>query len=243
MKFVDLHLCAPWTDLEKAKYLIAKSAELGYNQIGVPIPASAEEKTVNKFRQVSMENGLDLVTRLDLVPKTPGELLAGLRKFRRKFEVVSVLCSSKAVARQAAKDRRVDLLSFHLHDPKKRFFDRAEAEVALASSVALEIDMTQLLDIPEGYSRVGLFTRLQRETATAKSFNVPIVFSSGASQPLLLRKPHDYAALTCLFTLETSLALEGLTANPAGIVERNREKLSSGYVAPGIRVVKETRKL
>ena len=138
MKFADLHLCAPWDDLEQAKRLVAKSAELGYTQIGVPLPHSVNEEAVDQLRQISGELGLDLVTRLDLAPRSPDELLIGLRRFRRKFEVVSVLCNSKPVARQAAKDRRVDLLCFRSFDPSKRFFDRAEAELASASSAALK---------------------------------------------------------------------------------------------------------
>jgi len=243
MKFVDLHLCVPWASLEQAKCLMAKSAELGYSQIGVPLLPRVTDEAVSQLRQVSGELGLDFVTRLDLTPRSPGELLANLRRFRRSFEVVSVLCSSKAVARQAAKDRRVDLLCFRLFDSKKRFFDRAEAELASASSVAFEIDTAQILSSLEGKSSVGLFSRLRREVATAKSFDVPVVFSSGASQPLFLRRPRDCAALAFLFDVDGSLALEGLTKNPAAVVERNRKKQSPDYLAPGVHVVKETREL
>jgi len=239
MKFVDLHLCVPWKDEGQAGRLIAKSAELGYSQIGVPLQPSIKPEVVNQMRLLCDESSLDFVTRLDLAPRTPGELLAGLRRFRRSFEVVSVFCSSKVVARQAAKDRRVDLLCFQSFDPQKSFFDRAEAELASASGAALELDMAQALSSLEGRSGVGLFTRLRREVAVAKSFDVPIIFSSGASQPLLLRKPQDYAALAFLFDVEASFALEALTMNPAAVVERNRKKLSADYVAPGVRVIKE----
>lgn len=243
MKFTDLHLCAPFENLEQAKRLISKSAELGYSQIGVPLPHGVKQEAVEQLRQVTGELGLDFVTRVDLAPRGPDELLTGLRRFRRRFEVVSVLCNSKPVARQAAKDRRVDLLCFRLLDPSKRFFDRAEAELASASSVAFEIDTAQILSSLEGKSSVGLFSRLRREVATAKSFDVPVVFSSGASQPLFLRRPRDCAALAFLFDVDGSLALEGLTKNPAAVVERNRKKQSPDYLAPGVHVVKETREL
>jgi len=243
MKFVDLHLCLPWKDEGQARRLIAKSAELGYSQIGVPLQPSIQPEAVSQMRQVCDESGLDFVKRLDLAPRSPGELVAGLRRFRRSFEVVSVFCSSKAVARQAAKDRRVDLLCFQSFDPKKLFLDTAEAELASASGAALELDMAQILSSLEGKSGVGVFTRLRREVAAANSFDVPVIFSSGASKSLLLRKPQDYAALAFLFDVEASFALEALTRNPAAVVERNRKKLSPDYVAPGVRVIKETRRL
>jgi len=142
------------------------------------------------------------------------------------------------VARQAAKDRRVDLLCFRSFDPSKRFFDRAEAELASASSAAFEIDMAQVLSSFEDRSGVGLFSRLRREVATANSSGVPLVISSGASEPLLLRKPKDYAALGLLFELDETRALQALSENPSIIVERSRSKQNSEYVAPGVRLVK-----
>lgn len=239
MRYVDLHVCASLANLEQAKLLIVKSAELGYSQIGVPLPPNVRDETVDLLRHICEENGLDFVTRLDLVARSPGELLSGLSRFRKKFEVVAVLCGSKAVARQAAKDRRVDLLDFQLPDARKQFFDKAEAELASGSGAAFEVDLAKVLGHLAVSSGVGVFSRLRREVAIAKSFDVPVVFSSGASDLKLLRKPHDYAALTSLFNTDESHALQALSVHPARIVERNREKQSSEYVAPGVRVIKE----
>jgi RNase P/RNase MRP subunit p30 len=241
MKFTDLHLCAPIDDLKQAKRLFAKSAELGYTRIGVPLLHGVTDEAVERLQLISGELGLDFVTRLDLVPRNPDELLAGLRRFRRRFEVVSVLCNSKPVARQAAKDRRVDLLCFRSFDPSKRFFDRAEAELASVSSAAFEIDMAQVLSGFESRSGVGLFSRLRRELGIANSSGVPVVISSGSSEPLLLRKPKDYAALALLFDLDETRALQALSDNPRAIVERSRSKQSAEYVAPGVRLVKTGR--
>jgi RNase P/RNase MRP subunit p30 len=66
---------------------------------------------------------------------------------------------------------------------------------------------------------------------------VPITVSSGATDEMLMRGPYDYAALTTLFDLSMQSALKALSENPMVAVERNREKLSPSYVAPGIRVV------
>ena len=85
------------------------------------------------------------------------------------------------MARQAAKDRRVDLLNFPSLDYHKRFFDRAEAELASGSLTALEVDVKPLL-VLEGPSRVRLLMSLRREVAIAREFHVPIVVSSGMAE-------------------------------------------------------------
>jgi ribonuclease P/MRP protein subunit RPP1 len=161
-----------------------------------------------------------------------------LRKFRRKFEVTCVLCENKEVARQAAKDRRVDLLNFPSINYTERFFDRAEAELACMSVAALEFDVKPLF-VLEGPMRVRLLSTLRREVAVAREFRVPVVVSSGVANEALLRKPREVAALAGLFGFDEPSALDAVSANPVSIVKRNREKLSRGFVAPGIRVIRE----
>ncbi len=238
MKFCDLHLYASSRYLEHAERMIAKSSELGYFRVAVPLQPNVKEEVVHHLRQISQRRGLDFVTRLDLAPRNPGELLSDLRRFRRRFEVVSVLCGSKPVALQAAKDRRVDLLCFSSVSPRRRFFGFAEAELASGSSAALEVDVAQILSV-NGSERVGLLASLRKEIAIASSHDVPLVISSGASNPLLLRKPHDCASLGLLFGVDSSLALKALSETPAQIVDKNRVKQSRGYVSPGVQIVKE----
>jgi ribonuclease P/MRP protein subunit RPP1 len=174
---------------------------------------------------------------VDLKPRTPKELIYNLRKLRRKFEVIAVVCESKNVARQAAKDRRVDLLSFPSLDFRRRFFDRAEAELASNGLACFEIDVKPLL-VLEGSVRVRFLSSLRREVAIAEEFHVPVVISSGVSDGMLLRKPRELAAFASLFDLGEVSALEAVSENPVAIVKRNRGKLSSRFVAPGIRVIR-----
>jgi RNase P/RNase MRP subunit p30 len=160
-----------------------------------------------------------------------------LRKFRRRFEIIAVVCESKNVARQAAKDRRVDLLNFPSLDFRSRFFDKAEAELASNGLASLEIDMKPLLTL-EGPARIRLLSNLRREAAIAKKSHVPIVISSGVSDRVLMRKPRELSALASLFDLNEASAIEAISKNPVAIVKRNRDKLSSRFVAPGIRIVR-----
>lgn len=235
-RFVDLHLSAPIRDLDQVERMIRKSSELGYRLVGLILPPNVMRDQISQLQHICSDAKIGLVKRVNLSPKTPGELLRDLRRLRRKFEVISVTCTSKGVARQAARDRRVDLLHFPATDLRKRFFDRAEAELASKALSSLEIEMAPIL-LLTGFSRVRLLSRLRREVETAERFKVPITISSGATNEYLIRGPHDYAALTILFGMSVSSALRSLSENPVDIVERNREKLSPDYVSPGIRVV------
>jgi RNase P/RNase MRP subunit p30 len=235
--YSDLHLCPSTKDPKQTTAIINKAHKLGYRQIAITFPPNCTEQEIQQTRNTCNEANLDMATRVDLKPNNPNELLHTLRKLRRKFEIISVMCDSKNVSRQAAKDRRVDLLNFPSIDFRRRFFDLAEAELASNSLAALEIDTKPLLTL-EGPARIRLLSSLRREIAIANDFHVPIIISSGTPNDLLMRKPMEQAALASLFDLDKETALNAVSKNPIALVKRNREKLSSNFVAPGIRVIR-----
>lgn len=236
--FADLHLRLNVKDVAETLKVINKAAALGYNLVAVPLAPETRADEVAKLRKACRAAGMDFASRVDLRPRSAGELVHLLRGLRRRFELICVLCESKVVARQAAKDRRVDLLSFPLLDFRKRFFDSAEAELASGGLASLEVDVKPLLVLKRA-ARVRVLSWLRREVAIARRFTVPVVVSSGVSAELLLRKPREMAALGFLFGLDEAYRLDAVSRNALAIVDRNREKLSAGFAAPGIRVVKE----
>jgi RNase P/RNase MRP subunit p30 len=235
--FADLHLCPNLKGSEQVERMTRKASELGYRLIAMPLPPNFSEEKIRWLRNLCNEACLDFASRVDLKPQTSRELINSLRKLRRRFEILSVMCESKDVARQAAKDRRVDLLNFPSLDFRNRFFDKSEAELASNALASLEIDVNPLLTLG-GPPRIRLLSSLRRETATAQDFHVPIVISSGVSDELLMRKPKELAALASLYDLNEAFATEAVSKNPTTIVKRNREKLSARYVAPGMRVIR-----
>ena len=195
--FADLHLRVNLKDQQATQRLISRAANLGYKQISLASTSklSGEEKA--KLKAMCREASVDFVSRADFYPHSEIELTRFLRKFRREFEVICISCDNKEVARQAAKDRRVDLLNFSSLDYHKRFFDRAEAELASGCLAALEVDVKPLL-VLEGPPRVRLLMSLRREVAVALEFHVPLVLSSGVGEERFMRSPRDMASLALL---------------------------------------------
>jgi len=235
-RFIDLHLRVPLNDLIQSEKMICKASELGYSLVAIPFPPNATVEQIEHLRQICSVANIDFVSRTNLSPRNSNELLYDLRQYRRKFEIISVRCNTKDVARQAAKDRRVDLLQFSVTNLRQRFFDEQEAELSSQALSSLEIELAPMLQLTS-FSRIRLISRLRREAAIAQRAKVPIILSSGATTEAFMRGPHDYASLTTLFDLPMFSALKALTETPLFMVERNRLKLSPYHVAPGIRVV------
>lgn len=237
MKFADLHLRPPINQFDEMRKLVEKSAELGYSVVGLTFSANIKRECIENAQKICRELGLDMVTRADLTPKNGRELLSMLRKIRRRFEIIGVNCQTKEVYIQAAKDRRVDLISAYSGEYKKHFFGISEAKLASEKNAALEVNLAPLL-YTEGFRRVHLLNILRKEASAANKFGVPIVLSSGAENPRLLRKPNDYAALAHLIGLDLHSAKLALSTNPINIIEKNRRKLSPNYICPGVYLVK-----
>ena len=235
-RFADLHLRVPLKNHHQAERMIKKASKLGYNLVSVPLPPNVTPEQRRQLEHICNDAKVDFASRTNFSPRNSNELLHYLRCFRRKFEIIAVRCHTKEVARQAAKDRRVDLLQFSVTNLRQRFFDEQEAELASQALSSLEIELAPLLQLTS-FSRVRLLSCLRREVAAAERAKVPIIITSGATNEQLMKGPHDYASLTTLFDLSLSSALKALSETPLGTVERNRRKLSKDYVAPGIHVV------
>jgi RNase P/RNase MRP subunit p30 len=236
--FADLHLNFAQKDPKILQCVMQRAANFGYRYISVPFSFDPSMEEIENLKTVCKNVGVEPVLRVDLYPRNENDLMNNLRRLRRKFDIICVFCDDKDISRQAAKDRRVDLLNFSSLDYRKRFFDRSEAELASNSLTALEIDVKPLF-VLEGPARIRFLSCLRREVIIAKVFGVPLVVSSGVAEERFMRMPRDMASLSHLFGLSINEALDAVSFNPLSIVLRNREKLNNSFIAPGIRVVKE----
>ena len=159
--YSDLHL-TPHSENHAHESIIGKASDLGYRLIAISLPESSPMPEINRLKRISKEKNVDFVTRVDLSVRRPKELTKILSKLRRKFELIAVICDSKEVSRQAAKDHRVDLLNYPHFIHRKAFFSDAEAGLASKASAALEIDYAPLL-LLKGSRKIRLLSRLRRE--------------------------------------------------------------------------------
>jgi len=224
-RFIDLHLRP--RSREELELMLGKALWLGYRGVAV----AGDQPQGN----LEVPEGLDVISRVDLKPRTAGALKASLRRVRTLYVVVAVECHSKAVARQAARDHRVDVVYFP--PGSGLWFDDAEARLAAQSGCAYEINLIDLFTLIAERNTRGL-RRVAEGIWNAYRRGVPVILSSGASEPLEMREPRGLASLLTLLDIEPEDAVEMISENPWSIVERNRGKLSGEYVAPGVRIIK-----
>ena len=232
MRFIDLQIDPSPPDLEE---IMNFASELGYADLGLVLNRSPNEEMRLHMRNADRYH-INLVSRLNLFPKDPKDLLNLLKRYRLKYEIIAVTCESFKVAKQAARDRRVDLLNFPVS--ARPYFDQSTAQLASASNAALEITLSELV-LNEGMQRVMAMNKILKEIQTARNFKIPVVVSSGARNLYHLRGPSEVIALGSIIGLTRKEATEAISNTPLRTIERNKKKLSPDYV-PGVKLIRRT---
>lgn len=233
-RFVDLNVRDPG-DPRVLTEMLELASRLGFKGIALASKRPAPQALIDEARAL----GIDLASRIDLRPKNTNELSKILRRVRRKYEIVAIRCENKAVSRQAAKDHRVDILTFPLlKTGRSRVgLDRQGASLASKSNCAYEVSLSDLLGSSAG-ERARVLVNLRRSIWNATHEGVPVVVSSGAWTPLRMREPRAIASITSLLGISENEGLDAVSVIPTKILERNREKLGPGFVSPGVKEVR-----
>ena len=211
-RYVDLHL-RPSTP-EQAQEMINVAQRLGYRQVASTKPPAGSNDRITA------------VTRVDIEARRGKELLDGLKRNRRMFDLVAVRCFSKEVARQAAKDDRVDILLFpdDSAQRKQNWLDHHEAELIEGTGRAYEVNASDLMATSATHL-AKVITQVKRDLAVATRHDIPIVLSSGAMTPHAMREPKALTALASLLDIDEEYAMDMISIIPEAIVARNCAKL------------------
>lgn len=237
--FIDLHVKSNISTGKSTPSQIARMAShLGFKAIALADFNLKNLDVVDEIRQIFKEYRLDLVVRANIDENTPKQLKQALRKLRRKVEVIAVFCRNLNVARLAARDGRVDLICFSIKNWRKNFFDKSEALLALHGESILEVSLNPIIKAKSHGERIQAIRIFSENIRIARHYNLPIIITSGASSIYEMRAPRELAALATLLGLTEFEARESLSDIPSKLVEKNREKLSSLYIMPGVKIIK-----
>jgi len=229
-QYADLHILPHPENLPMCQKIAETLSVAGYCTIGLTVPTGLFRDKVTSLRQVFLDNGLEVVLRVDLGSRSRDELLRSLRRFRPSYDVIAVKCLSEHVARVACRDRRVDLVFFDLENPRIRF------NHALANLIRGSIEVNLVSAILHSLKR-SVYGAISKTFLIAQEHNVKVVLSSGSDKPEEIRSPIQIAALATTLGLLQRTAHDAVASTPMSIVAENGERHSRDYIEEGVRVV------
>jgi len=217
-RYADLHVYRETFNTD-APRVAATLKRLDFDYVGITLHAGHDPTILSAQKKLLEAHGLDLVSRVDLQPRTRAELLGLLRRLRRRFELVAVHCLSNETALTASRDKRVDLVYFTPSDMRIRF----RTGVAHICNCALEINVNDV--VRAQHPLHSILNRLTGEVAVASANKIPIIISSGARTHLQVKAPRDMASLATLLGAKPEESLNMVSGHATALVTGNRRKL------------------
>jgi len=236
-KWVEFHVRSKLSDgLDAPEELIKMAAHLGYRFL---VLADFKEdeglRELAALKEYGKRHGIDVASRANITVNSVKELKEGLRRIRRKVEVVGVASEAKEVVRAAARDGRVDVVS--MLGLLKSPLDKGIVELMRRGRSALELNLSAL--ISETENRRKILEKWMEYSTLAINRRVPIILASGAGSTYQMRSPRELIALALTIGMNVDVAVNGVSTLPLQIIRLNREKLKPEFVAPGITVIKK----
>ena len=185
---------------------------------------------------------IDLVDAAEVVAPDPQHASGAVGNARTDRTVVCVRGGTDALNRFAVEQPRVDVLTRPFVGDRRRGDHRRSggsgdinhvlAKAARDNGVHIEVNLGPALR-DRGGTRVRHLKRLRRLQRIVDHYDAPYVVSATAGSHLQLRAPRELAAVGEEIGLGEEWTRRGLDAW-GDLVERNRERLSESFIAPGV---------
>ncbi len=235
-RYADLHIKVV-DEGDPPKLLIEMAKHLGFSLIALSFDDPHKLRDFKTIKDLGKDLGVDIALRADLKPSSPNELKECLRRLRRSVEVIGVYCHDMAVARTAARDRRVDI-TFYEPGNVLSILNEGQLSLLVESGHYVEVNLIDFLH-KTPYEQARALWNYGLALKRAVERGIPIIVSSGASRIIDMRAPRELSAFVYLLLNDKALAEEAVSTKPMKLVQSNREKLSSSFIRPGVKVVNE----
>ena len=221
---------------------LSRARELGFSGVGAAVRVSRllhsphrVLELLSDVRKLGEEEGVDVVTRLVIdTPLREGQVKALLRRWRRRFEVISAYSVGRRLTAFACRDSRIDVVTLipgaELMRGDLMYVRTLEKRVELLLAPLHDEELRRRAEVMAEYAR---FVELLKRKGLAGY----VVFSSGASSSRTLRDPRSMAALLHVLGLNHEEALDAVSTNPLSLVRENRDKLAGIVPVRGVRVL------
>jgi len=180
-------------------------------------------------------NNVTIYPRLDIKSTKLGVLKRELDKSRKKYSIIAVPLSEIDIANWAAKEARVDVLTFQ---PTKTHHNLrgSTARLAAKAGTSFEVSIAPLLNVT-GLTRSKLIKEYRESITTACNAGMKVILSSGASTPIQMRSPWALNHIGTLFGLDTQYTEDSISNHTHTLLHANVRKLGDNHIAAGIELV------
>lgn len=227
---MNIDLCVNVSSADQLESFRSHAEALGFTGFAV--------SNIINVPHITCDDGFRLIKRATIRNTTLSGLKRHVQQVRRHVLIVAIPITSIQLANWAAGDARVDLLSLS-GSKKEQPLHLSTAKLAAATGTILEIQIASLL-LKQGLDRSRVIKLFRESIGAALSAKMPVVFSSGAADPLMIRSHRALLHIAQLLGIDPSYFKVMQSSAIEDMVTRNLKKLSPNFIAPGIEIVGAT---
>jgi len=201
--------------------------KLGISGIATPNQFEAPMKTLEQIR---------IYKRTDIKGRGLSSIRRQIDNTRKNSTILALEIGKIETINWAVDDKRIDLLT--LTPSGDNPLRPTTATLAKEARIALEVHIAPLLQT-SGFNRSKILKIYREAIGTAMDNDMMVVLTSGATAPIELRSPVAMVHIGILLGMEKQFAERAIDEFPSGIIQNNLEKMDSGYITTGVRVLKE----
>jgi RNase P/RNase MRP subunit p30 len=236
-RFVDYIVPENFSDLRS---MLEIDLLLGYSQVWIGYDQLPHNADISKLIE---EYPIEIITRLDIdgEAKTKNQIITILRKQRRNTTLIAIKCYDPELTGWAAQDNRVDILKFPINQIGK-LFTNSVAKLMIKFDKHLELSLANVYLSPEKF-QIQIVRQIKQAMAIASRKKVSIIINSGSARINHLRSPWELISLIETISSSKVSQIDSLSKIPDKLVSKNKVKISSDYIAPGVFRVTESSKM
>ncbi len=223
---------------EKLWEVVEAAEELGFSGICfAPKFSGLEdlERSRKLASEVASDFSAEIFTGTVVTARDARELGRTVRKVRKRVEVVLVLGGDYRINRAACTHRMVDVLLGPNSGPDP-CMDLFCAKSAVRTGTVVAFEFRSVLK-SYGTGRSDVLRAMRILASLSRETGFEVVTCSGARTRWELRDPRALVSLALVSGLDEKKAKASVSSVPAGIVERNRKRLSKNQMWDGVEVV------
>lgn len=209
--------------------LAATAADAGFD--GVVVRAPQDGRPAYDPSAIREHWGVDVVDAVEVVAGEPSQVRGHVGRLRPETTVVAVRGGSPDLNRYAVESPAVDVLAAPMRGEGD--VNHVLARAAADNGVRLEFDLGRVLR-SSGGPRVRALQGLRKLREMVEAYDPPFVASARPSVHLQVRAPRELVAVGEQVGFDAGQVREGLR-EWGRLAERNRERRSGEFIAPGVK--------
>lgn len=198
---------------------------------GVVVRSRQDARPAFEAAAIAERYGVDMVDGVEVATDGPERASGYVGSLRPETTVLAVRGGTRALNRFAVNSPAVDVLAAPMAGDGD--VDHGLAKAAARNGVRLEVDLGPVLRSTGG-ERVRALQALRKLRELLVDADAPYVVSARPRTHLQVRAPRELLAVGEAAGFDREWLRDGL-AEWARLADRNRERLSDEFVAPGVR--------